>query len=121
MQNEQRLASYYNAIMASLRRLIVLMFVGSFLGFMVLGEIFLSKFHGYDHGMGLAESQRCCFAGAVTGAFAGVFMEFALRALNTRSRRYSLCDLIVFLTPVAFALGTSMIVIRFARSTYPPW
>jgi hypothetical protein len=107
--------------MANLRRLIGLMLLSATLGWIVLGDVFLSQFHGYDHGLGLAEAERCGFAGAVVGAFTGLSIDLMMRAFNNRTRRYSVRDLIIFVTLFAFALGTSVIVIQFARSTYPPW
>jgi type III secretory pathway component EscS len=107
--------------MAKLRQLIGLMLVGALLGWAVLGEMFLSRFHGYDHGMGFAETERCCFAGAVVGAFTGLLTELAMRVIKDRTRRYSVRDLIVFVTLVALAIGMSAVAIQFAKSTWPPW
>lgn len=104
----------YNWVMSRVRRLAILMIIGAFVGWGILTEVFLRRFHGYDHGHG--ETARCMLAAAIVGAFCGLATELALRSLKSPPRHFSIRDLAMLTTLVALILGISAIAIRFAQS-----
>ena len=99
--------------MTSVRRLILLMLFGAFVGYVFIGEMLVSRFYGYRHGFG--DGEKCDLAGSVIGAMLGVGLELIVRLCRLRSTKFSISQLMILTALLAFVLGGVVPIVEWAK------
>ena len=102
VENEPSGLRDYSAGMVQLCRLVVLMFVGAWLGLQICGNLFYSLDGWEDH-------RRWQLNGALAGAICGLKCELWLRPSTKRSfLKYSLWEMLVATALIALILGVAV-------------
>jgi len=99
--------------MVHVYRLIALMLAGGFCGLAAFSFLYVQGPDAY--GYSVAEYQRWSFVGIITGAFAGLGTELAVRIAQRPHRQFSIRELLIMTALVAMALVIIAGLVQWAR------